>query len=227
VAQGAELAADGARQANDETTSGRKTVDAALASITTLATETQDTAKVIERLGQEIQSINSIIDVIRGITEQTNLLALNAAIEAARAGDQGRGFAVVADEVRTLATRTAGETRQIQQKVESLQSEAAAAVQRMTRNSTLARSTIELASQAGSSLQAITAAVSNISRMTEQIASAAEEQSSSATHVRGSIETIEQLTAKTDGTVNRVNQEVENLGKLSRTLDELVSRFKC
>ena len=46
----------------------------------------------LDSLQQDVQSIVSVLDVIRPIAEQTNLLALNVAIEAAR------GFAVVADE---------------------------------------------------------------------------------------------------------------------------------
>lgn len=56
-------------------------------------------SQVLERIGNIIQTINSI-------SNQTNLLALNAAIESARAGEAGRGFAVVADEVRNLAQST-------------------------------------------------------------------------------------------------------------------------
>ncbi|EOH4597443.1 methyl-accepting chemotaxis protein [Campylobacter jejuni] len=55
---------------------------------------------------ENIDQLNSILDLISGIAEQTSLLSLNTSIEAARAGKLGRGFAVVADEVRKLSENT-------------------------------------------------------------------------------------------------------------------------
>jgi methyl-accepting chemotaxis protein len=226
VAQNAELAADAARNADQETSQGRSIVTNALRSVGNLADETQAAADVIEQLGKDIQDISSVIDVIRGVAEQTNLLALNAAIEAARAGEQGRGFAVVADEVRTLAARTQQSTQDIQDKVESLQQDAATAVSKMLQNRTIADDTIELTTTAGDSLEAITQAVSRISEMTDHIARAAEQQSEVAHVVSQNITTVSQLAQSTDDSTQHVFLGTKGLNQLACALREKISRFK-
>lgn len=72
-----------------------------------------DAADKLETLNQYIVEMNSIVELISGITAQTSLLALNASIEAARAGEAGRGFAVVASEISALATQTKEATAHI------------------------------------------------------------------------------------------------------------------
>jgi methyl-accepting chemotaxis protein len=80
----------------------------------------------LDGLKKSSAEINHVVKLISKVTRQTNLLALNATIEAARAGEAGRGFAVVAKEVKLLAKETQQATEDIAQKIDALQSDAAA-----------------------------------------------------------------------------------------------------
>jgi methyl-accepting chemotaxis protein len=80
-------------------------------------------------LGERIQEIGRILELIDDLSDQTNLLALNAAIEAARAGEHGRGFAVVAAQVRTLAERAQDSTSRIQAIVTEIRTHARATIE--------------------------------------------------------------------------------------------------
>ncbi len=185
-------AADAANQTNESSTSGTETVQVMINNIQSLSDEIHDAGKVIVQLEEDSHGIGKILEVIRDIAEQTNLLALNAAIEAARAGEQGRGFAVVADEVRMLAQRTQEATLDIQTRIEKLQKGSQSATQAMSKSGESAEQTLEQANNTGTVFSEIAEQVVHIDDITNQIASATEEQSAMANEINGNITHITQ-----------------------------------
>ncbi|HLD64918.1 MAG TPA: methyl-accepting chemotaxis protein [Pseudomonas sp.] len=226
VARSAAGAAQAALHADQAADDGRQVVNTTIAVIDSLACEVESAATVIRQLEQDSDKIGGILDVIRGIAEQTNLLALNAAIEAARAGEQGRGFAVVADEVRTLASRTQHSTTEIQSMIQKLQSGAATAVQVMETGRRQAQQGVEQVAQTGAMLEGISRAVATINDMNNQIASAAEEQSSVAEEINRNIVTVSLIAEQTSAGAGQTAATSEELAHLADHLQGLVREFR-
>nr|WP_201193197.1 methyl-accepting chemotaxis protein [Pseudomonas fluorescens] len=190
VARNAEEAALAAQTADDKVESGQAVVRQSMTRIEQLADSASSASSSIESLSAEIQNIGTVLSVIKSVAEQTNLLALNAAIEAARAGEQGRGFAVVADEVRALARRTQQSTEEIERLVSALRSAAQSSVQQIQSSGELVKLAVSDALLTESALGSIASAVSLIQQMNQQIAAAAEEQSSVAEEINRSVTSI-------------------------------------
>jgi aerotaxis receptor len=213
------------QEANRLTSEGRTITAETRAAIQRLSQSVGDTGETVTRLAQDSNEIGGVVDVIKGIADQTNLLALTAAIEAARAGEMGRGFAVVADEVRSLAQRTTESTGQIHQLIAKLQRTAEEAVMTMEIGRKQADEGVERVQQADLALAGISDAVSNIADMADQIAAAAEEQSSVADEINRNITNIAQLSDQT-------SSEAQSSAVLSQALTataqgqySLVERF--
>ncbi|MDX7900851.1 methyl-accepting chemotaxis protein [Aeromonas media] len=226
IAGNASLAADVAKQANDQADAGAQVVAQARHGIVGLSGEIEQVAGVIESLASQTDSIGSILDTIRSISEQTNLLALNAAIEAARAGEQGRGFAVVADEVRNLASRSAASTAEIQGMINRLQEQSARAVSAMAQGRNQSLEVVTRADAANGALGQITAHITQISDMNIQVATATEEQSSVVGEINRNVEDINQLTTETADIAHQLTASSRSLQQLSGELDKLVGNFR-
>ncbi|MCE0495230.1 methyl-accepting chemotaxis protein [Vibrio salinus] len=226
IANNAENTAKNANQSVELGNQGFEQMQKSMTSINELAEKLENSASIIRDLENHTNEISTILSTIKGIAEQTNLLALNAAIEAARAGEQGRGFAVVADEVRILSQRTHESTEEIQSKIEGLQKVSNSAVGAMTQSHDLVSSSVSDFTQTSDRLQEMSHAISLISDMATQIASAAEEQSLVTADINGNTESVRELS---DGLAQEALtgvDEAHELRYLASELEKEISRFK-
>ena len=226
VARSAQGAAEAAQKTDQEGQAAKLVVDGSIQRIHTLVDDIRSSGVSLDSLQKDVQSIVSVLDVIRSIAEQTNLLALNAAIEAARAGEAGRGFAVVADEVRALASRTQQSTQEIQGMIDRLQQGTEQAVSSMRRSSDAGDITSEQANKAGTSLDAIARLIGTINAMNAQIASAAEEQTAVAEEINRSVHQIAVAVDSVASETQQGAQTARSLAGLGERLGQLVRQFR-
>lgn len=112
----------------------RKTVAQISQNTVTMASQTDETAKVAQEIHHLTDSLlaeaedmiaavresHKNISDINDLMDQSSLLALNARIIAAQAGDHGRGFAVVAEAIKDLSTRTDTFVQLITERVQAI-----------------------------------------------------------------------------------------------------------
>lgn len=183
------------------------------------ASETaQRGGKVVDNVVQTMRDISTssqkiadIISVIDGIAFQTNILALNAAVEAARAGEQGRGFAVVAEKC-VIWPSVARAAREIKSLIED-------SVGKVDVGSTLVES-------AGETMAEIVSAVTRVTDIMGEIASASDEQSRGIDQVGLAVAEMDRVTQQNAALVEESAAAAAALEEQASRLTEAVAVFR-
>ena len=226
VASNAQIAATSAREAKQAAEHGSSVVVLTTNSIDELSNRIDSAVKEVQQLAIAANNIESILKVISDISDQTNLLALNAAIEAARAGESGRGFAVVADEVRSLAQRTQHSTLEIQDMISQLLSGSSAVSDAMRLSKVTAESAVKHAHEADAEIKRIQGSIMQINDMNNQIAAAAEEQSSVAEEINNNTYRIKDLSSQIVAGSQDVRTAMKSQMESIHQQEDILSKFK-
>ncbi len=180
---------------------GVDAISKTLSAINQIKHSSQMAVEVIVNLGQKIETIGQILNVIDDVAEQTNLLALNAAIIAAQAGEHGKGFAVVADEIKELAERSGVSTKEIANLIKTIQSESRNAISAVEQGNANVDQGVKVSVDAEKALKQILESAKKSTNMMRSIARATEEQARGSKQVTDTInqiaETVQQIAVAT------------------------------
>lgn len=167
--------------------------------------DTEQSRRAVTDTVSAMRTIADKISIVSDIAYQTNLLALNAAIEAARAGEHGRGFAVVAAEVRKLAERCQTAAKEI---------------------SETTGTSVRAAEDSGRMLSDLVPSMKKTYDLVQEVAAASNEQSTGVSQINGAITEVDRVTQRNASAAEELASTAEELSSQAAILRELTAFFK-
>ena len=228
------------QQTFEHATAGNEKAVATVKQMNDISVAVEESARIVEQLGENSKEIGSIVQVISEIADQTNLLALNAAIEAARAGEHGRGFSVVADEVRNLAENSQHSAQKIGEIINAIQKTTEDAVNKMKTASEQVAAGRENVESTGNSFseivnmikiaeensQQVMNLIGSMRAPIEDIVSRTEKISNMSVEVAEKMESISMATGEQATSIFDIAENSESLTDLAKNMENAVHEFQ-
>ena len=227
------------KSTNEAAINGAADMTNATDMMNTIRESVENSARVVEDLGERLKSIDEFVVTIAEIASQTNLLSLNASIEAARAGEMGKGFAVVASEISKLADESNHAAQKINELIEGIMQNSKEAVEAMKEGAEEVVNGSELVNEAGGTFNNIVNMVNSISEESNTMSAIVEQLSGGTETISRNIHEIEQMSITVaDETSNvsaasqeqtassyEVAQASDRLAGNAQELQDFVARF--
>ncbi len=224
---------------NEAATNGAADMANATNMMSSIKNSVENTASVVEALGEQLKNIDTFVDTIAEIASQTNLLSLNASIEAARAGEMGKGFAVVASEISKLADQSNDAASKITELIEEIMKNSDEAVSSMRQGAQDVVSGTETVNNAGETFNNIVDMVYSISEQSERMSEIVGQLTEGTNTIAHNISKIEDMSSNVaDETQNvsaasqeqtasshEVAEASDKLASNAQDLQDFVSKF--
>lgn len=219
-------AAEASGFARDTAARGSKVIAKSMDGMEKIRETVMEASRQVQLLGEKSVRIGEITDFINDVANRTNILALNASIEASKAGSSARGFSVVADEVRDLAERSSRSAEEITKLLKDIEEAVSKTVEAMKAGNQEVKAGTQLVDEAGTTLNDIVGSVEKSDESMAVITDATRNQLKSNENVVMIMERIAKIALQTAEGAKKSEQEIAELEKLSKNLNNAVSKFK-
>ena len=228
------------KSTNEAAAKGAQDMTNATNMMTTIKQSVENTAEVVDGLGEKLKNIDTFVDTISEIASQTNLLSLNASIEAARAGEMGKGFAVVASEISKLADESNQAAANITALIEDIMKSSEDAVEAMRDGAQSVVEGTETVNEAGQTFNNIVDMVYSIAEESSRMSEIVDQLSNGTDTIADNIQKIEEMSVSVaDETQNvsaasqqqtasthEVAEASDRLAENAQDLQSFVSKFE-